>query len=126
MARPMKMFMRGKNVAQLQEILRRMGYDIRDRQGLFGVDTRDAVKAYQKQYGLKPTAVVDEALMRQMQGGVATPPAGSSEAEAEPSMLPENQSDLEALVRLLIQKGVLTREEWDKERKKVVPGCLMS
>ena len=124
MARPLKMFMRGKSITQLQEVLRRMGYDIKDQKALFGVDTRDAVKSFQKQQGLKPSGHVDEALMKQMQGGAA--PAGHEpEDKVKVKALPTNQAELDALVRLLIQQKVFTQDEWDKEKKKVVPSSLI-
>ena len=115
MARPLKMFMRGKSITQLQEVLRRMGYDIKDQKALFGVDTRDAVKSFQKQQGLKPTGHVDEALMKQMQGGAA-PVDHEPEDKVNMKALPTHQAELNALVRLLIQKQVFTQDEWDKEK----------
>ena len=123
MARPLKMFMRGKSITQLQEVLRRMGYDINDQRALFGTTTRDAVKSFQKQHGLKPSGIVDDALLKQMQGGA--PAASEDKTEVSATSLPTNQEDLEALVRLLIKKEVFSQEEWDAEKKKVVPSSLI-
>jgi len=124
MARTLKIFMRGKSVSLLQEVLRRMGYDIHDQKGLFGVHTRDAVKSYQKQQGLKPTGQVDDALMTMLQGGA---PAQASEDKptAQTKALPSNQAELDALVRLLIKKEVFSQEEWDAEVTKKVPSSLI-
>ena len=123
MARALKIFMRGKSITQLQEVLRRMGYDINDQRALFGTNTRDAVKSFQKQQGLKPTGIVDDALLKQMQGGA--PAAAEDKTEVSATSLPTNQAELDALVRLLIQKEVFTQDEWNKEKKKVVPSSLI-
>jgi len=123
MARVLKIFMRGKSVGLLQEVLRRMGYDIADQKNLFGTTTRDAVKSYQKQQGLKPTGLVDESLMKQMQGG--SPMPAKEQTDVKPTSLPSNQEELDALVRLLIKKDVFSQEEWDAEVKKKVPSNLI-
>ncbi len=123
MARALKIFMRGKSITQLQSVLQRMGYEIKDQKALFGVDTRDAVKSFQKQQGLKPTGIVDEALMKQMSGGAPAP--SEDEKPSKSKMMPTNQKELDALVRLLITKGVFSQEEWDKEKKKVTPSSLI-
>jgi len=127
MARVLKVFMRGKSVGLLQEVLRRMGYDIADQKNLFGTNTREAVKSFQKQQGLKSTGVVDEALMQQMQGGALAPAENKIEDKAglKPTSLPTNQVELDALVRLLIKKEVFSQEEWDTEKKKGVPSSLI-
>jgi len=123
MARPLKIFMRGKSITQLQAVLKRMGYEINDQKALFGTNTRDAVKSYQKQQGLKPTGLVDEALMKHMSGGA---PAPAEDGKVNKVMaLPINQQELDALVRLLIQKEVFTQDEWDAEKKKVKPSSLI-
>ncbi len=123
MARTLKIFMRGKSVSQLQEILRRMGYTIEDQRGIFGVHTRDAVRSFQKQQGLTPTGHVDDDLMQMLQGGASQTSAEMPVLESK--ALPTNQAELDALVRLLIQKKVFTQEEWDAEKKRVVPSSLV-
>ncbi len=123
MARALKIFMRGKSITHLQEVLRRMGYDINDQRALFGTTTRDAVKSFQKQHGLKPSGIVDDALLTKMQGGA--PAASEDKTEVSATSLPTNQEDLEALVRLLIKKEVFSQEEWDAEKKRVVPSSLI-
>ncbi|WP_038248058.1 peptidoglycan-binding domain-containing protein [Ghiorsea bivora] len=123
MARALKIFMRGKSISQLQSVLQRMGYEIKDQKALFGVDTRDAVKSFQKQQGLKPTGIVDEALMKQMSGGAPAP--ADDERPSKSKMMPSNQKELDALVRLLTAKGVFSQEEWDKEKNKVTPSSLI-
>ncbi len=123
MARTLKIFMRGKSVAQLQEILRRMGYTIEDPKGLFGVHTREAVKSYQKQHGLTPTGHVNNDLMSMLQGG--TPQTNAEPPVLESKDMPINQQELDALIRLLIQKDVFTQEEWDAEMKRAVPRNLI-
>jgi len=122
MSRPLKIFMRGKSVALLQEALRRMGYDIHDQKALFGTDTREAVKSYQKQQGLQLTGVVDDALRRLMQGGALA--VESDEIPVKEKINPVNQQELDTLIRLLISKGVINQKEWDDEKKKVVPSSL--
>ncbi len=123
MARVLKIFMRGKSVGLLQEVLQRMGYEITDQKNLFGTTTREAVKSYQKQHGLKPTGLVDEALMKQMQGGVPAP--AEEQVDVKTSVLPSHQAELDALVRLLIKKEVFSQAEWDAEKKKAVPSSLI-
>ena len=124
MARPLKIFMRGKSITALQEVLRRMGYPIHDQKGLFGTDTRDAVKSFQKQQGLKPTGLVDEELMQLLQRGhvAAAPVEEKVSPRAEQSSVDQHQ--LDCLVRLLIQKGVLAEGELEAEMKKVIPSAL--
>ncbi|MDQ7003798.1 MAG: peptidoglycan-binding domain-containing protein [Ghiorsea sp.] len=123
MARPLKVFMRGKSITQLQEALRRMGYEIHDQKALFGTDTRDAVKSYQKQKGLKTTGIVDDALMKEMSGEV--PSSAVDEKEISNQSLPNNQQEWDALIRLLIQKEIFTQDEWDAEKSKVKPKSLI-
>ena len=123
MARVLKIFMRGQSVGLLQETLRRMGYEITDQKNLFGTTTRDAVKSYQKQHGLKPTGLVDEALMKQVQGGVPVP--AEEQVDVKTSVLPSHQAEFDALVRLLIKKEVFSQAEWDAEKKKAVPSSLI-
>ncbi len=122
MSRVLKIFMRGKSITQLQSVLQRMGYEIKDQKGVFGVDTRDAVKYYQKQQGLKPTGIVDEALMKQM--SVGAPASAKDEKPSQDNMISNHPKELDALVRLLIAKGVFSQEEWDKEKEKVMPSSL--
>jgi len=58
-----------------------------------------------------------------MSGGA---PAPAEDEKPSPSkMMPSNQKELDALVRLLIAKGVFSQEEWDKEKKKVTPSSLI-
>jgi len=123
MARPLKVFMRGKSITTLQEILRLRGYPIHDQKGLFGTDTREAVKNFQKQHGLATTGVVDDKLMLLMQQGSVQnakdiAPAKETEVKAI------KQDRLDALVRLLLKKGVLEEGELEAEMKKVIPTSL--
>ena len=122
MARPMKIFMRGERITMLQELLQRMGYPMHDKTGQFGTFTRDAVKAVQGQFKLKPTGIVDDALLQLMQQGQPAP------AITEEPVLktPESDSDsrqpsdrqTEALIRLLIRKGVFTEKELQHEMRR--------
>jgi len=115
MARPMKIFMRGKRITMLQELLQRMGYPIHDKPGQFGTSTRDAVKAVQGQYGLKPTGIVDDTLLQRMQQGMPAPaiaeeaPLKAPDSDNHNPQQPDTQT--EALIRLLIRKGVFTENE---------------
>lgn len=120
MSRPLKMFMRGKSVTMLQELLRRMGYPMQDQPGLFGVHTRDAVKDYQKQRGLKVTGTVDAELLQQMQQGHVAPAAGSEKTK-NTAADPAERKRVDALIRLLIRKGVITEEELQAEIKRPAP-----
>ncbi len=123
MARPLKIFMRGKSITTLQEVLRRMGYPIHDQKGLFGTDTRDAVKSFQKQQGLKPSGVVDDELMKLMQHGQAAVVTAEESLEV-PDSTPLNQQQLDALIRLLLRKGVIEEAELEAEMKRVIPKGL--
>ncbi|MDX8398154.1 MAG: peptidoglycan-binding domain-containing protein [Mariprofundaceae bacterium] len=117
MARPMKMFMRGKNVRLLQSLLRTKGFSIGDQPGMFGTCTRDAVKTIQKQYGLKADAVVNDALMLMMQQGMAAVVVDKKESDIESVVLPVDQMQLDALIRLMVKKGLINAEELEAELK---------
>jgi len=126
MARPLKAFMRGKSIRLLQEVLRRRGYVIDDADGLFGVTTRDAVKNFQKQHGLKTSGEVDAELMNQLQQG-SVPPAVKPEPKAEVAKAAEAmvpQKDFDALLRLLRKKGVIEDGEFEAELARLVPRSL--
>ena len=47
--------MKGKDVNLLQQELRKLGYQIEDRDSYFGSSTRKAVLEFQRSHGLKPT-----------------------------------------------------------------------
>jgi len=117
MARPLKMFMRGKRITMLQEILRRMGYPMLDQTGQFGASTRDAVKGFQRQHDLKATGMVDDELLQLMQQGPLTSSSKSepSASETTNTASPANQQQLDALIRLLMEKGIITEDELNKE-----------
>jgi len=126
MARPLKIFMRGKRITMLQEILLRMGYRIEDQKGLFGTFTRDAVKIIQKQHGLKVNGEVDDALFQIIQGGNAPSPAQpEAEKMAAAPTSPITRAQLDALTRLLIRKGVLEEGELEAEIRKPRPASLI-
>jgi len=118
--------MRGKSIVLLQEVLRRIGYSIHDQKGLFGTDTRDAVKSFQKQQGLKPTGQVDEALMQLMQHGhsVVIPEEVDSSPDEITTEGSITQKQWDALVGLLIKKGVIEEGELKAEMNKVIPQSL--
>ncbi|MDQ6969951.1 MAG: peptidoglycan-binding domain-containing protein [Mariprofundus sp.] len=114
MARPLKMFMRGKRITMLQEILHRMGYPMHDQAGLFAASTRDGIKAFQKQQGLKVTGTVDDDLFTLLQQGsqpskqkTASDPAQADTAEHKPC----NQQQFDALIQLLVSKNIITEAE---------------
>jgi len=51
-------------IANVQNALKALGYYAGDVNGSLGVNTRNALTAYQQDYGLDPTGVVDEATVR--------------------------------------------------------------
>ena len=122
MSRPLKMFMRGKRVTMLQELLHRIGYPINDQPGLFGATTRDAVKDFQKQREMKVTGQVDDDLMQLIQGG-QTAPASKEKPSSEKIIVstPVNQQQLDALIRLLVRKDLITEKELQTETKRPQP-----
>lgn len=122
MSRPLKMFMRGKRVTMLQEILHRIGYPINDQPGLFGATTRDAVKDFQKQKEMKVTGQIDDDLMQFIQGG-QTAPASKEKPSSEKIVVstPVNQQQLDALIRLLVRKDLITEKELQTEMKRPQP-----
>jgi len=128
MARPMKIFMRGKKITILQGILRRMGYPMLDQSGQFGASTRDAVKAFQKQHDFKATGMVDDELLSLMQQGPLSTgsKAEPSSNELAPTLNPVNQTQLDALIRLLVDKGLITDEELKNETDRPQPLRLQS
>ncbi|ATX82023.1 Putative peptidoglycan binding domain-containing protein [Mariprofundus ferrinatatus] len=125
MGRDLKMYVRGKGVSMLQELLQRMGYPMNDRPGLFGVSTRDAVKDFQSKKGLKPTGVVDEALLNMLRQNFGIDvQARSSAVKATDKALPDDrdhQIQLHAITRLLIQKGIITEDELRQEIERPQP-----
>jgi len=124
MARPLKIFMRGKNIDLLQNTLRRYGYPIDDQKGLFGTMTRDAVKSFQKQRGLKSSGQVDDELLMMLQHGQSPITEVEAENNAQTVTQAADQEQLDALIRLLVRKGVIEKEEVDLEMGKVVPSSL--
>ncbi|MDQ6956010.1 MAG: peptidoglycan-binding domain-containing protein [Mariprofundaceae bacterium] len=126
MARPLKMFMRGKSVSVLQGLLRSMGYNVEDRVSMFGASTRDAVKAFQRQRSLKVTGQVDDALLQMMQQGQTASPARCKASVENHSVsgvasTVVNQAQLDALLRLLVRKGLLDEQELKDEMERVLP-----
>jgi len=121
MARPLKIFMRGKRIGMLQEMLHRMGFPMDDQKGLFGVHTRDAVKAIQKQHNCQATGIADDAFFRLIQTGQgsATEPAAPSRTQSIDHLR------LEALIRLLERKGVLLDGELEAELNRPQPTSLI-
>jgi len=116
------MFMRGKRVTMLQEILRRMGYPMHDQTGLFGASTREGIKDFQKRQGLKPTGSVDDDLLNTLQQGPSSTPPASPEAPAHstsPTLC--NQQQLDALTALLIDKGIITKAELNQQMAQPKP-----
>ena len=126
MARPLKMFMRGKSVRMLQETLKRLGYPMEDQPAVFGTSTRDAVKSFQSQNGLKTTGIADDGLLKLMRQGhnisdIET--NNKTKPSSKPSLSTEllNQKRVDAMIRLLIAKGVISEEELQTEMKRTPP-----
>lgn len=126
MSRPLKIFMRGKRVTLLQEILRRMGYQLDEQPGIFGVHTRDAVKAFQKQHNLKPTGIVDDELFKLIQFGqaVASEQMTTDQPAATSQPVAGDPARLDALIRLLIRKGLISESELEEEMRRALPKAL--
>ena len=118
MARALKIYMRGKSVRTLQNILKQMGYPMEDQSAIFGVSTRDGVKDFQKRKGLKPTGIVDDELFKQMQESVGFQAEKIAKSESPVGLAtPNDRSQLDALLSLLIRKGIITEEELLAEMK---------
>lgn len=112
MARTLKIYMRGKSVRTLQNMLKQMGYPMEDQPAIFGVSTRDGVKDFQKRKGLKPTGMVDDELFKQMQQSVGFQAEKIARSENPAQPVSSNEaSRLDSLISLLIHKGVITEEE---------------
>ena len=122
--------MRGRTVGMLQEILMRHGYTIQDQTRVFGADTREAVKSFQKQHNLEPTGIVDDEMMQLLQLGQPKANEKSSKSDNSPSGTGKKEKQhvspqkLDALVRLLVKKGILEEGELEAEMKKSVPNSL--
>jgi len=121
MARVLKIFMRGKSVRMLQEFLRSMGYKVNDRDSMFGASTRDAVKSFQRQRGLKVTGQVDNELLQLMQQAKAGSSVCGKEAEEKSSVAMVSQKKFNALVRLMVRKGLFDEQELYDEMERVIP-----
>jgi len=130
MSRPLKMFMRGKSVRTLQEMLKRLGYPMDDQPSIFGASTRDAVKNFQSTKGLKATGIVDDELLNLMrQGHNVSDIEASNKPKTAPkptaAAQPVDQKRLDALIRLLIGRGVISEEELQAEMKRTPPKKAM-
>jgi len=115
--------MRGKGVSALQELLQRMGYPMQDQPGLFGTSTRDAVKDFQSRKGLKSTGLVDDELLELMRQNFSSKGDNHREESkvAPPPLSGGSQKQLDAITRLLIQKGILTEQELADELARPQP-----
>jgi len=127
MARPLKIFMRGKSVRMLQDLLRSMGYKVEDRDSMFGASTRDAVKSFQRQRSLKVTGQVDDVLLQMMQQGKACSSVRSKDAmkttpvsDVVPIAM-VSQEKFNALLRLMVRKGLFDEQELKDEMERVIP-----
>lgn len=124
MARDLKIYMRGKGVAQLQELLQRMGYSIHDKPALFGVSTRDAVKDFQSKKGLKATGIVDDSLMSTLRNNFGQPEAKKQKKSADDAQhlnTAHLQLQLDTVIALLIKKGIFTQQELSDEMDRPKP-----
>jgi len=71
----------GSGVAQLQDLLADLGYDLsrsmkrRGADGIFGPETETAVKAFQKNYDLKPDGLVGPKTLGTLEDIIARNPA---------------------------------------------------
>lgn len=126
MSRPLKMFMRGKNVRILQEMLKRLGYPMDDEPGIFAASTRDAVKNFQSQKGVQVTGIVDNELLSLMRHGhnisdIEATPKPKPATKPVPADITVDQGQLDALIRLLISKGVIGEDELHTEMSRILP-----
>jgi len=125
MSRPLKMFMRGKRVTMLQEILQRMGYPMHDQTGLFGASTRDGIKDFQKRQALKASGIVDDDLFKLLQQGPLSTASTSKDTTptdaTNPSPIACNQQQLDALTAVLIDKGIISQSELDQQISRPQP-----
>jgi len=122
MARALKIYMRGKSVRTLQNILKQMGYPMEDQPAIFGVSTRDGVKDFQKRKGLKPTGIVDDELFMQMQKSVGFQAEKITKSESPVGLTaPNDRNQFYALLSLLIRKGVITEDELQAELMQTKP-----
>jgi len=119
------MFMRGKRVTMLQEILQRMGYPMHDQTGLFGASTRDGIKDFQKRQALKASGIVDDDLFKLLQQGPLSTSSASKDTTpadtSNPSPLACNQQQLDALTAVLIDKGIISQSELDQQISRPKP-----
>jgi len=126
MNKTLKIYMRGKGVAMLQELLQRMGYPLTDQPGLFGVSTRAAVKDFQSKKGLKSTGTADEALLDLLRQNFPSEdlPKRKRKSSQSPVINPVNQKQLDAISRLLIKKGIFSEEELAAEISRPQPVAI--
>ena len=106
----LKIFMRGKSVSNLQAQLKQRGFTISDVPGVFGPSTRDAVKSLQSQMSLQATGIADEAFWQAI-GQQFAPSIEKTENTSEHPQKDSSNHKLEALIQLLIQKGVINQKE---------------
>ncbi len=82
--RDLKIRMRGKDVAQLQQVLRELGFVIEDEQGYFGRSTQQAVRRFQNKHGFAPTGIVTSNL-RERINNVLNPGKGVGDIDRNSS-----------------------------------------
>jgi len=126
MSRPLKMFMRGKSVRNLQEMLKRLGYPMDDQPGIFGAATRDAVKSFQAQKGLKASGIVNDELLQLMRQGhnitdIESSAKPKTTQKSVSTSQPVDEKKLDAMIRLLARKGLISEEELAEEMTKSPP-----
>jgi len=109
--RNLKIYMRGKSVTQLQNMLKQMGFPMEDQPAIFGASTRDGVKSFQKRKGLKTTGVVDDELFTLMQQSVGFQAEAGEKRKVNKSGSSIDQQRLDALIDLLVSKGVISEDE---------------
>lgn len=75
----------GEDVKQLQDFLNDHGFDCGRADGIFGEKTEDAVKAYQREKGLKADGVAGEETLAAMDGGAPAdePPEALDDVRAK-------------------------------------------
>lgn len=91
---------RGEEVTQIQERLIELGYDPGAADGIFGARTRDAVMAFQRDYGLSVDGIAGENTLGALglTGGSADAPAESSGGSGGYGGFSESDLDLLATI----------------------------
>ncbi|MGG0451657.1 peptidoglycan-binding protein [Priestia megaterium] len=102
---------RGSSVQDLQRTLTNLGYNTKGIDGIFGTNTDQAVRKFQKDHGLAVDGIVGPATRKVLGGGTSTSPKPSDSTSTIKQTLKKGSrgSDVQILQRTLTNLGYNTK-----------------